>query len=193
MTHFAIDADYLPSFSMLSTDEQIRELVSEARTFYEHADDWTKIRFDGIKPGGKKAYKAYQELLNDMEREDFESLKSERNDMVDRVVVALAEYEQRCGMQEVFYLEEGKMENPEAEYYENVDSHYEAGWYWWWCMPGCLPDGAPEGPYDTEYEAGIGAEDGASECVEWPDDVSWDDLCEFAKQNDFSYPENQPG
>lgn len=29
----------------------------------------------------------------------------------------------------------------------------EAGWFYWFCLPGCLPDSDPCGPYKTEGEA----------------------------------------
>ena len=30
---------------------------------------------------------------------------------------------------------------------------FDAGWYYWYCMPGCLPDSEPFGPFETEAEA----------------------------------------
>jgi hypothetical protein len=29
----------------------------------------------------------------------------------------------------------------------------EAGWYYWYCLPGCMPDSDPLGPYETAEEA----------------------------------------
>jgi hypothetical protein len=29
----------------------------------------------------------------------------------------------------------------------------EAGWYYWFCLPGCLPDSDPVGPFASEDEA----------------------------------------
>jgi len=26
----------------------------------------------------------------------------------------------------------------------------DAGWYYWFCLPGCLPDSDPFGPFETE-------------------------------------------
>ncbi len=30
---------------------------------------------------------------------------------------------------------------------------YDAGWYFWFCLPGCLPDSDPSGPYPSEQAA----------------------------------------
>lgn len=51
---------------------------------------------------------------------------------------------------EVFYAEAGEFElDPLAV--EPVSN--EAGWYYWFCIPGCLPDSVPYGPFLSEADA----------------------------------------
>jgi hypothetical protein len=56
-------------------------------------------------------------------------------------------------------IEVFKVSRMEAQYNrENADhaddnTIFEAGWYWWACLPGCLPDSIVFGPFDTEEEA----------------------------------------
>ena len=48
---------------------------------------------------------------------------------------------------EVFYAEENEL------------GENEAGWYYWFCLPGCMPDSDPYGPFDTEEDAVASAQD----------------------------------
>lgn len=45
---------------------------------------------------------------------------------------------------EIFYADD--LTNDEGE-------PLEAGFYYWYCLPGCLPDSDPCGPYATEAAA----------------------------------------
>lgn len=47
---------------------------------------------------------------------------------------------------ETFYHEGGELGDV-------LDAESEAGWYYWFCLPGCLPDSDPIGPFETEEEA----------------------------------------
>jgi hypothetical protein len=43
-----------------------------------------------------------------------------------------------------------------AEYFTpefEDDTPPEAGFYFWFCLPGCMPDSEPYGPYLTEQDA----------------------------------------
>lgn len=48
---------------------------------------------------------------------------------------------------EVFYAEAGELE------YAGQEEPSEAGWYYWFCLPGCMPDSDPFGPFKSEDEA----------------------------------------
>lgn len=37
---------------------------------------------------------------------------------------------------------------------------FDAGWYWWTCIPGCLPDSDPVGPFKSEDAALADARNG---------------------------------
>lgn len=50
---------------------------------------------------------------------------------------------------EVFYAGKGEL------YFDPTDGsdQSEAGFYYWFCLPGCLPDSDPMGPFSTYDEA----------------------------------------
>lgn len=50
------------------------------------------------------------------------------------------------------------------------DDDNEAGFYYWYCMPGCMPDSSPNGPYATEDEAIEAALEDAAEFGDDDDD-----------------------
>lgn len=64
---------------------------------------------------------------------------------------------------EVFYADRGSLHgDPEqgSPNYVRADGEEsdreepnEAGWYYWFCLPGCLPDSDPFGPFDSEEDA----------------------------------------
>ena len=57
------------------------------------------------------------------------------------------------GSFEVFHADKADVGIWNKEINEEVDSPYEAGWYWWACFPGCLPDGDAMGHFATSKEA----------------------------------------
>ena len=176
-------------FSILSTDEEIGELVAEGRDDYVMFNSPGMLSFEGVDPESREHCEAWEKHIEEMEREDFEALRSKRKDLQDQVKEGCEEYKRLAEKQEVFHLAEHEMENPEAEYYEDEESHLETGWYWWWCFPGCLPDSEPFGPFENNTEARNDAKREASESVEWPD-IDWCDMEEYAKVNDLDFPES---
>jgi hypothetical protein len=36
----------------------------------------------------------------------------------------------------------------------------DAGWFWWFCLPGCVPDSEPNGPFEREDLALADAREG---------------------------------
>ena len=178
-----LDIDITP----LTTDGEIANAIADIREEWEH--NLGPIHFDGdIKIGSKKYHKAVRRIVDEMERDTFNHFTGIRDEMAEAVEDALQEYGKLIGKQEIFRLTEGEMDNPEAEYYENEPTHYEPGWYWWWCLPGCLPDGAPYGPFDNEEEAWEEARQEAAESVEWPDRVDWLDIEKYAQEHSLDCP-----